>query len=207
MMQNKEKQEVSATVSTSSYSTIVSRARILLSLLRINPFGKLTTSDLDKNKTPLFSVFSGRTELYSFPVSQSEATARVQENVSQFIGNYISVFVIFFLISLYKQTTPFLVLLASFPVTDYLDNLIVKKGLDQVYPFIRRLLFFISKLGISALLMRREVVIAFFSSLLAAYLRIAALLMRREVVIAFFSSLLAAYLAMLLHGALRKLRD
>ncbi|XP_010468181.1 PREDICTED: PRA1 family protein H-like [Camelina sativa] len=193
-MQTEEKQEVSGTVA--------SRARILLSLLRINPFGKLTTSDLDKNKTPLLSVFCGRTELYSFPVSQSEAVARVQENVSQFIGNYISVFVIFFLISLCKQTTPFLVLLASFPVTDYLDNLIVKKGLDQVYPFIRRLLFFISKLGIAVLLMRRDVVIAFFSSLLAAYLGSGYICLGIKIFV-----LVYMFVAMLLHGSLRKLRD
>ncbi|XP_023642361.1 PRA1 family protein H-like isoform X2 [Capsella rubella] len=185
MQQSKENRQASssATVTTSAYSTVVTRARILLSLLRTNPFGKLTTNDLNKDKTPLLSVFCGRTELYSFPVSQSEAAARVQENVSHFIGNYISVFVIFFLLSLYKQTTPFLVLLASFPVTDYLDSLIIKKGLDQAYPFARRLLFFISKLGIAALLLRKQVVIAFFLSLSAAYV------------------------AMLLHGALRKLRE
>ncbi|KAG7577327.1 Prenylated rab acceptor PRA1 [Arabidopsis thaliana x Arabidopsis arenosa] len=173
-MQSREKQPV---------STVVSRAKILLSLLKINPFGKLTTNDLTKDKTHPFSVFRGKTELYSFPASQSEAAARVQENVRQFIGNYILVFVIFFLISLYKQPIPFLTLLASFPVTDYLDNLIIKKGLDQAYPFVRRLLFFISKLGIAALLMRTEVVIAFFFSLVAAYF------------------------AMLLHGALRILHE
>lgn len=147
-MQSREKQPVLAAATTTSASTIVvSRARILLSLLKINPFVKLTTNDLNKDRTPPFGVFSGRTELYSFPASQSEAAARVQENATHFIGNYISVFVILFLISLYKQPIPFLTLIGSFPVTDYLDNLIIKKGLDQAYPLIRRLLFFISKLG------------------------------------------------------------
>ncbi|KAF2543656.1 hypothetical protein F2Q68_00032692 [Brassica cretica] len=169
-------------VSSSSSPTVSSRARILLSLLKTNPFRKLETDDLNANPPP-FSVFCGGTELYSFPASQSDATERVQENVRHFIGNYISVFVVIFLISLYKQPIAFLTLLASFPVKDYLDHLITKRGVDQAYPFIRRLLFFISKAVLTILLMRAEVVIAFFLSLLAAYL------------------------AMLLHGSLRKLRD
>ena len=139
-MQNSEKQMVSS----SSSPTVSSRARILLSLLKTNPFRKLETDDLNANP-PTFSVFCGGTELYSFPASQSDATERVQENVRHFIGNYISVFVVIFLISLYKQPIAFLTLLASFPVKDYLDHLITKRGLDQTYPFIRRLLLFISK--------------------------------------------------------------
>uniref|UniRef100_M4DX46 PRA1 family protein n=2 Tax=Brassica campestris TaxID=3711 RepID=M4DX46_BRACM len=133
-------------VSSSSSPTVSSRARILLSLLKTNPFRKLETDDLNANP-PTFSVFCGGTELYSFPASQSDATERVQENVRHFIGNYISVFVVIFLISLYKQPIAFLTLLASFPVKDYLDHLITKRGLDQTYPFIRRLLLFISKAG------------------------------------------------------------
>lgn len=134
-MQNSEKRTVS------------SRARILLSLLKTNPFRKLTTDDVNANPPP-FSVFCGGTEIYSFPASESDATKRIQENVRHFIGNYISVFVVFFLISLYKQPIAFLTLLASFPVKDYLDHSITKRGLDQAYPFIRRLLFFISKAGL-----------------------------------------------------------
>ncbi|KAJ0238545.1 hypothetical protein HA466_0241610 [Hirschfeldia incana] len=143
-MQNSEK----PTVSSSSSPTVRSRARILLSLLKTNPFRKLTTltGDVDANPPP-FSVFWGGAEMYSFPSSQSDATERVQENARHFIGNYISVFVVFFLISLYKQPISFLTLLASFPGKDYLDHLITERGLDQAYPFIRRLLFFISKLG------------------------------------------------------------
>ncbi|KAG2317818.1 hypothetical protein Bca52824_020940 [Brassica carinata] len=155
--------------SSSSPTVVSSRAMILLSLLKTNPFRKLTTEDVNANPPP-FSVFCGGTELYSFPASQWDATERVQENVRHFIGNYISVFVVLFLVSLYKQPIPFLTLLASFPVKDYLDHLITKRGLDQAYPFIRRLLFFTSKLVLTILLMRVEVVIAFFLSLLAAYL-------------------------------------
>ncbi|KAL0719437.1 hypothetical protein Bca4012_068761 [Brassica carinata] len=132
--------------SSSSPTVVSSRAMILLSLLKTNPFRKLTTEDVNANPPP-FSVFCGGTELYSFPASQWDATERVQENVRHFIGNYISVFVVLFLVSLYKQPIPFLTLLASFPVKDYLDHLITKRGLDQAYPFIRRLLFFTSKLG------------------------------------------------------------
>ncbi|CAH8391243.1 unnamed protein product [Eruca vesicaria subsp. sativa] len=132
-MQNNEKQTVS---SSSPSPTVSSRAGILLSILKTNPFRKLTTDDLNSNPPP-FSVFRGGTELYSFPTSQSDATERVQENVRHFIGNYISDFVVFFLISLYKQPISFLTLLASFPVKDYLDHLITKRGLDQAYPFIR----------------------------------------------------------------------
>ncbi|VVA97699.1 unnamed protein product [Arabis nemorensis] len=81
-MQNREKQRVSVAAATSSPATIGSRARILSSLVKLNPFGKLRTNDLNKDKTPPFSVFCARTELYSFPKSQSEAAARVQTSES-----------------------------------------------------------------------------------------------------------------------------
>ncbi|XP_010545898.1 PREDICTED: PRA1 family protein H-like [Tarenaya hassleriana] len=95
-----EQSSVSAATSSPVAISGRGKADILFSLLRINPFANLAMDDFNIEKTASFTVFSGRHDLYSFPDSAEEAVTRVKKNVKLFIGYYILLFYVFFLISL-----------------------------------------------------------------------------------------------------------
>lgn len=89
-------------------STVLNCFGILLSLLTINPFSKLTNEDFSGDTPPWTLGFIGFSDSYSFPSSRPQARMRVTENIKRYCRNYASLFILFFACSLYVAMYQFL---------------------------------------------------------------------------------------------------
>lgn len=93
----------STTTTTTTYflTAVFNQIGILLSLLTLNPFSKLTNEDFTGN-TPTWTLgFIGYSDSYSFPSSKSQARMRITENNKRYCRNYATLFIVFFACSLY----------------------------------------------------------------------------------------------------------
>ncbi|KAI7747217.1 hypothetical protein M8C21_001495 [Ambrosia artemisiifolia] len=97
---------VTADVSSNSFSfsNILNQIGILLSIVTINPFSKLTNEDFSLDTPPWTLGFVGYYYSYSFPSSRSQARMRVTENVKRYCRNYFTLFILFFACSLFNNS-------------------------------------------------------------------------------------------------------
>lgn len=90
-----------APLATGFFISLFSRIATLLSIFTLNPFAKLSAADFS-GPTPSWTTgFLGFFESYSFPSSPAQARLRVHENAKRYARNYASLFVLFFVCTLY----------------------------------------------------------------------------------------------------------
>ncbi|XP_024980193.1 PRA1 family protein H [Cynara cardunculus var. scolymus] len=112
-------------------SVVLSYIGILLSLLTLNPFSKLTNEDFSGD-TPSWTLgFFGYSGSYSFPSSRSQARMRVTENVKRYCRNYASLFILFFACSLYQIPIALVGLVSSLALWDLFAYYGHRWGLDN----------------------------------------------------------------------------
>lgn len=90
-----------APLATGFFFSFFSRIGILLSIFTLNPFAKLSAADFSGPTPSWTSGFVGSFESYSFPSSPAQARLRVHENAKRYARNYASLFVLFFVCTLY----------------------------------------------------------------------------------------------------------
>lgn len=88
-------------LATGFFISLFSRIGILLSLFTLNPFAKLSAADFSGHTPSWTSAFVGVFDSYSFPSSPAQARLRVHENAKRYARNYASLFVLFFVCTLY----------------------------------------------------------------------------------------------------------
>ncbi|KAI3525175.1 hypothetical protein L2E82_02396 [Cichorium intybus] len=131
---------VTAAVSTGYFlSTVLSYIGILISLLTLNPFSKLTNEDFSGDTPPWTLGFIGFSESYSFPSSRSQARMRVTENIKRYCRNYATLFILFFACSLYQIPIALVGLISSLALWDLFAYCGNRWGLDN-YPITRECL-------------------------------------------------------------------
>ena len=90
-----------APLATGFFISFFSRIGTLLSVFTLNPFAKLSAADFAGPTPSWTSGFVGFFESYSFPSSPAQARLRVHENAKRYARNYASLFVLFFVCTLY----------------------------------------------------------------------------------------------------------
>ncbi|XP_052179228.1 PRA1 family protein H [Diospyros lotus] len=147
---------------------IVSNIGTLLSLFTLNPFAKLNAEDFS-GETPSWTCgFVGSFDSYSFPSSPSQARLRVHENVKRYARNYASLFVLFFVCSLYRLPLALVGLVLSLALWDAFKFCGNRWGLDR-YPAIRQSLVRIAQCASAVILFFSNVQMALFCALGASY--------------------------------------
>ncbi|KAK4782307.1 hypothetical protein SAY86_016409 [Trapa natans] len=162
------------------FSSVFSHLGVVISLLTLNPFAKLTTGDFSGDTPSWTHGFVGAGDSYSFPSSPTQARLRVQENVKRFARNYVTLFILFFACSLYQIPFALVGLLSSLALWDFFKFSDDKWGLDQ-RPILRLCL------------------------IRTAQCATAVILICCNVQMALFCSFVISYAALLLHAAFRKL--
>lgn len=120
-------------------SAVSSYVGIILSLLTLNPFSKLTNEDFSGD-TPSWTLgFFGYSGSYSFPSSRSQARMRVTENIKRYCRNYASLFILFFACSLYQIPIALVGLVSSLALWDLFAYCGNRWGLDD-HPITRECL-------------------------------------------------------------------
>ncbi|KAI3712075.1 hypothetical protein L1987_70624 [Smallanthus sonchifolius] len=112
-------------------SNVLNQIGILLSLLTINPFSKLTNEDFSRDTPPWTLGFIGYLDSYSFPSSRSQARMRVTENNKRYCRNYFTLFIIFFACSLYQLPIALVGLVSSLALWDLFAYCVKRWGLDN----------------------------------------------------------------------------
>ncbi|KAJ7948683.1 PRA1 family protein [Quillaja saponaria] len=140
----------------------------LLSIFTLNPFSKLTANDFS-GETPSWShSFIGFCDSYSFPSSPSQARLRVHENLKRYARNYASLFILFFVCTLYKMPLALVGLISCLALWDVFKFLIDGWRLDQ-YPVIRQCFVRIAQCGTAVILIFSNVQMALFCALGVSY--------------------------------------
>ncbi|CAK9175240.1 unnamed protein product [Ilex paraguariensis] len=85
------------------FISIFSYIETLLSLFTFNSFSKLTSDDFSGDTRSWTYRVIGSSDSYLFPSSTSQAWLRVHENVKRFPRNYASLFILFFVCSVYQM--------------------------------------------------------------------------------------------------------
>ncbi|CAI9088707.1 OLC1v1023116C4 [Oldenlandia corymbosa var. corymbosa] len=101
-----------------AFVSCFSYLKILISLLTLNPFAKLTNDDFAGNTPSWTKAFIGSFGSYSFPTSLDQARLRTHENVKRFARNYASLFILFLACSLYQMPIALVGLLLSLALWD-----------------------------------------------------------------------------------------
>ncbi|EEC84133.1 hypothetical protein OsI_30478 [Oryza sativa Indica Group] len=99
---------------TSAAAAVLAFARTLASVLALNPFARLSTTDLAA-PTPSWSLaFLGPpgAASYSWPPTSTQARLRVQENVRRYARNYAALSILVFACCLYRMPMALLGMLA-----------------------------------------------------------------------------------------------
>ncbi|KAF5728293.1 hypothetical protein HS088_TW21G00440 [Tripterygium wilfordii] len=160
--------------------SLFSRLGTILSLFTLNPFSKLTTDDFSGETPSWTRGFFGDFGSYSFPSSTDQARLRVQENIKRHARNYASLFIVFFVCSLYQLPLALVGLLSSLALWDLFRFSSDRWGFDQ-YPVTRQVLVRTAQCATAVIL----------------------LLLNVQMVI--FCALAVTYAVMMLHATLRKL--
>ncbi|XP_076911962.1 PRA1 family protein H-like [Bidens hawaiensis] len=128
------------TATTGFYlSNVITHIGILLSLLTMNPFSKLTNEDFSHDTPPWTLGFIGYSDSYSFPSSRAQARMRVTENNKRYCRNYFTLFIVFFACSLYQIPIALVGLVSSLALWDLYTYCVKRWGLDN-YPVTRECL-------------------------------------------------------------------
>ncbi|KAF5776997.1 putative prenylated rab acceptor PRA1 [Helianthus annuus] len=110
---------------------VLNHIGILLSLITINPFSKLTNEDFARDTPPWTLGFVGSFDSYSFPSSRSQARMRVTENNKRYCRNYFTLFIVFFACSLYQIPIALAGLVSSLALWDLFAYCSKRWGLDN----------------------------------------------------------------------------
>ncbi|GKC40788.1 PRA1 family protein H-like protein [Tanacetum coccineum] len=127
------------TVTTSFLLSVFNHIGILLSLVTINPFSKLTNEDFAGDTPPWTLGFIGYSDSYSFPKSRNQGAIRVTENNKRYCRNYATLFILFFACSLYQRPIALVGLVSSLALWDLFAYCGSRWGLDE-YPVTRECL-------------------------------------------------------------------
>ncbi|KAK1414318.1 hypothetical protein QVD17_30062 [Tagetes erecta] len=131
---------VAPTVTTSFFLTnLLNHIGILLSLITVNPFSKLTNEDFTHNTPPWTLGFIGYSDSYSFPSSRYQARMRVTENNKRYCRNYFTLFIVFFACSLYQIPIALVGLVSSLALWDLFAYFVKRWELDN-HPITRECL-------------------------------------------------------------------
>ncbi|KGN55111.1 PRA1 family protein H [Cucumis sativus] len=169
-----------APLATGFFISLFSRIATLLSIFTLNPFAKLSAADFS-GPTPSWTTgFVGFFESYSFPSSPAQARLRVHENAKRYARNYASLFVLFFVCTLYQMPLALLGLISCLALWDIVKFCCDRWGLDK-YPVLWQCLVRIAQCA--------TVIILLFSNFQMAI----------------FCALGIGYTGMILHAAFRKL--
>ncbi|XP_010675489.2 PRA1 family protein H [Beta vulgaris subsp. vulgaris] len=162
--------------------SLLSSLTTIFSLLTLNPFAKLTSSDFSHLNSPSWtsSGFLGSYDSYSFPSSSTQAKMRVHENVKRFARNYAALLLVFFACSLYQMPLALVGLVSCLVLWELF------RFCDDRWAFHR----------LSAI---REVLIRI------AQCAVAVILFWCNVQMAVFCTLGVGYTVMMLHASFRKL--
>uniref|UniRef100_A0A0D6QX83 PRA1 family protein n=1 Tax=Araucaria cunninghamii TaxID=56994 RepID=A0A0D6QX83_ARACU len=135
----------------------------IMSLLSINPFGKLTTEDLCKDAVPwtgeFFDCGLGPAETYSWPTSITQMKLRMEENLKRYTRNYIYLSLVILGCFLYNMPVALLGLVTVFALWDMLRICSNKWGL-QKYPFFHQMLVMIARLATAVIMIYCNVALA-----------------------------------------------
>ncbi|XP_076886878.1 PRA1 family protein H-like [Bidens hawaiensis] len=112
-------------------SNVITHIGILLSLITINPFSKLTNQDFSHDTPPWTLGFIGYSDSYSFPSSRAQARMRVTENNKRYCRNYFTLFIVFFACSLYQIPIALVGLVFSLALWDLYTYCVKRWGLDN----------------------------------------------------------------------------
>ncbi|KAK9688872.1 hypothetical protein RND81_09G017600 [Saponaria officinalis] len=183
---------ITAVVYTLTMSLISSLAT-LLSLLTLNPFAKLTSSDFSSidskagsgtlRNTGLgpndcgdvlscgswtSSGFLGSFETYSFPSNPIQAQMRVHENVKRFAKHYSVLFLVFFACSLYQMPLALIGLLSCLAVWELFRYCDARWALER-FPSSRQVLIRVGQCAVAAILFWSNVQMAVFVTIAVSY--------------------------------------
>ncbi|XP_038898448.1 PRA1 family protein H [Benincasa hispida] len=122
-----------APLATGFFISLFSRMGTLLSIFTLNPFAKLSAADFSGPTPSWTSGFVGFFESYSFPSSPAQARLRVHENAKRYARNYASLFVLFFVCTLYQMPLALLGLISCLALWDVVKFCGDRWGLDK-YP-------------------------------------------------------------------------
>ncbi|XP_021719294.1 PRA1 family protein H-like [Chenopodium quinoa] len=151
--------------------SLISSFATIFSLLTLNPFAKLTSSDFSQQNSPSLtsSGFLGSVDSYSFPSSSTQARMRVHENVKRFAKNYATLLILFFACSLYQMPLALVGLvscLATWEVFRFCDN---RWALDR-FSAIRHVLIRVAQCAVAVILFWSNVQMAVFFTLGVGYI-------------------------------------
>lgn len=151
--------------------SLFSSLATIFSLLTLNPFAKLTSSDFSPQNSPSWtsSGFLGSSDSYSFPSSSTQAKMRVHENVKRFARNYATLLILFFACSLYQMPLALVGLvscLAMWEVFKFCDN---RWSLDR-FSAIRQVVIRIAQCAVAVVLFWSNVQMAVFCTLGVGYI-------------------------------------
>ncbi|KAE8125789.1 hypothetical protein FH972_020562 [Carpinus fangiana] len=159
------------TITTSTFtitSVLFSHVLTLLSLFTLNPFSKLTTLDFSA-PTPSWTYgFIGSCDSYSFPSTPAQARLRVHENVKRYARNYATLFILFFVSTLYRMPLALVGLISCLALWDAFKFCSDRWGLDQ-YPVFQQCLVRIAQCVAGVILMYSNVQMAMFCALSISY--------------------------------------
>ncbi|KAH8494336.1 hypothetical protein H0E87_020919 [Populus deltoides] len=162
------------------FISFFSHALTLLSLFTLNPFSKLTTDDFSGPTPSWTRSFFADHGSYSFPSGFGQARLRVNENVKRYARNYASLFVLFFVCTLYQMPLALIGMISSLALWDIFKFCSDRWGWDR-YPVIRQVM------------------------VRAAQCVTAVILICLNVQMALFCALGVSYTVMIMHAAFRKL--
>lgn len=155
-------------ISNGVFVQIFSHIGTLLSLFTLNPFAKLTSDDFSGDTLSWTGLFVGSLDSYSFPSSPSQARLRVHENVKRYARNYISLFLLFFVCSLYQKLLALVGLILCLALWDVLKLCGDRWGLEQ-RPVIRQSLIRIAQCATAVILFCTNVQMALISAIAVSY--------------------------------------
>ncbi|XP_022941382.1 PRA1 family protein H-like isoform X1 [Cucurbita moschata] len=167
-------------LATGFFISLFSRIVTLLSIFTLNPFAKLSAADFSGPTPSWTSGFIGSFESYSFPSSPAQARLRAHENAKRYARNYASLFVLFFVCTLYQMPVALLGLISCMALWDVVKFCCNRWGLDK-YPVVWQCLVRVAQCV--------TVIILLFSNFQMAI----------------FCALGIGYTGMILHAAFRKL--
>ncbi|KAJ6886811.1 hypothetical protein NC651_027231 [Populus alba x Populus x berolinensis] len=107
-----------STTATGIFISFFSHALTLLYLFTLNPFSKLTTNDFSGPTPSWTRSFFADHESYSFPSGFGQARLRVNENVKRYARNYASLFILFFVCTLYQMPLALIGMISSLVLWD-----------------------------------------------------------------------------------------
>ncbi|XP_057531236.1 PRA1 family protein H [Amaranthus tricolor] len=170
---NPARRTPTTTITSIAYGLIMSLLSSLatiFSLLTLNPFAKLTSSDFSHINSPSWtnSGFLGCFDSYSFPSSPNQARMRVHENVKRFARNYATLLILFFACSLYQLPLALLGLLSCLAIWEVFKFCDDRWALNRFSP-LREVLIRIAQCAVAVILLWSNVQMAVFFTLGVGY--------------------------------------